>query len=212
MYYKLTDQQEKTWGHDGELLSSNRINTVAPFAFFTASNHETDFYALADIANANRMKLNIDTDGEGWACKDHEDERQDNAAFTRKEAKDAGKHYKDYWPQDLADYDYQHGTLECKGGTIRILLSEVGRLWNKPVCLPKYMTDTGTNHWKNGEKEVLTHQDTDMRAICIGHSNAYKRIKAECNSEVTCQARPLSSDKEQGLKSSGFKITRRFNR
>ena len=72
VYYKLTDQQEKAWGHDGELLSSNKINTVAPFAFFTASNHESDFYALADIANANRMKFNIDTDGEAWAC-EHKD-------------------------------------------------------------------------------------------------------------------------------------------
>ena len=72
------------------------------------------------------------------------------------------------------------------------------------------MTDYGTKQWKEGEKEILSHQDTDMRALCWHDFDAYKRIKSECNSKLVCQARPLPKDKEQFFKSPRFLISQKI--
>ena len=80
-----------------------------------ASNHETDFYALADIPSANRMTKNIDSEGEAWACANHEDERMHDRAISYKEALPEVGPFKNYWKRDESHYGFQNGQLYCKG-------------------------------------------------------------------------------------------------
>ena len=65
------------------------------------------------------------------------------------------------------------------------------------------MTDYGTKTWKGSSrwKEVLNHKSTDMRARCFHDSDAYIRIKSDCNDKMACIASPQKKDKEQLLKS-----------
>ena len=67
IYYRISDQQEVVWSYKGKSIEDG-TNEVAPLAFYKATNYEANFYALSDIALADRMKNNVDYLADAWPC------------------------------------------------------------------------------------------------------------------------------------------------
>lgn len=61
------------------------------------------------------MTKNIDSEGEAWACANHEDERMFDRAISFDGPLPEVGSYKKYWKQDESHYGFQNGQLYCKG-------------------------------------------------------------------------------------------------
>lgn len=57
------------WSFDGNQPYEGP-NTIAPIGFYKATNYDSDFYALADIASVNMMTSQVDYADDAWPCED----------------------------------------------------------------------------------------------------------------------------------------------
>ena len=127
---------------------------MAPISFFKATNYEENFYALSDIAMVDQVTNNIDYGGDAWPCESKHDITPDNKAFTHD-----GPKYRGYWPKDENIYEFQNGNLVCqKGQTLRILVAELGRPFNHPICFRKGDYTLS--------KSTMDHPQTSLKPVC----------------------------------------------
>ena len=189
IYYKLSEQQDLVWSYKGKSLDQGP-NKVAPISFFKATNYEGNFYALSDIAIVDKVTNNIDYGGDAWPCESKDQVNDEDRAFTHDGSKYEAYWGLGYWPKDESGYEFQDGNLMCKKGQkLRILLAELGRPFNKPICFKKEDYSAPMN--------IQNHPDTNLKPTCSS-ADLYPYLKTKCNGNYQCTVNP-STKSDDGI-------------